>query len=211
MEENTKITLYIDVDDTVLRSSEAIINILNKRHSINPPKTLANLKDWEYRSIYKGITPDEIVKIYESDEFFNTAKIEKEFLTFYRKSLTKVNFKFVTKGTETNLAKKERFLRKHLGNDFEYIGIPFKIDVDGNIENSFSKHTVNMKYGIQIDDRVDCLEKTNAPVKILIQNYGEKHWNQNYANISNLYVVNGWDQAIEIIEFAYVEHYLFKK
>ena len=213
MEANTKITIFLDADDTVLRSSEAVIEILNKRHNITPSKTITNLRDWGYRSIWGQMTPEDVRDIYASDEFFNTVKVDSVFFEFFKKSLAKVNFVFVTKGTTENIEKKEKYLRKHLGDNFEYIGIPFKVDADGNINATFSKRSVNMKHGIQIDDRIDCLEDTNAPIKILIKTYGDHYWNQieDCANISNLYVVRDWSEAIQIIEFAYNEHYVFKK
>ena len=188
MEQNSKITIYLDADDTVLRSSEAIIEILNKKYNIMPKKTIKELRDWGYRSIYGRLSSKEVEDIYASDEFFNTVKVDSVFLEFFKKSLAKVNFIFVTKGTQENIDKKEKYLRENLGNEFEYIGIPFKVDADGNINATFSKRGVNMKHGIQIDDRIDCLEDTNAPIKILIKTYGDHYWNQieDCAGISNL-------------------------
>lgn len=213
MEVNSKITLYLDADDTVLRSSEAMIEILNKKYNINPAKTIKDLSDWGYRSIYGHMTPEEVREIYASDEFFDIVKINSTFLDFFKKSLAKVNFVFVTKGTPENIEKKEKYLRENLGLDFEYIGIPFKLDADGKVNTSFSKRSINMKHGIQIDDRVDCLKDSNAPIKILIKTYGDHYWNQmkDYSGIPNLYVVDNWEQAIQIIEFAYNEHFIFKK
>ena len=213
MEVNSKITLYLDADDTVLRSSEAMIEILNDKYNIIPRKTIENMSDWGYRSIWGQMTPEKVREIYASDEFFDRVKINSVFFDFFKKSLAKVNFVFVTKGTPENIDKKEKYLRKYLGNDFEYIGIPFKIDADGNVNATFSKRCINMRHGIQIDDRIDCLEDTNAPIKILIKTYGDHYWNQmeGYSGIPNLYVVNNWDEAIQIIEFAYKEHYIFKK
>ena len=211
MENESKITIYLDADDTVLESSKAIIKILNKKYNIIPEKSIDNMMDWEYKSIVKDITKEDIYNIYESDEFFDLVRINNDFLKFYKKSLNKINFVFVTKGTDININKKEKYLKKILGDTFEYIGIPFKTDVNGDYIPCYNKVVVNMKHGIQIDDRIDCLETTNAPIKILMKLYGDRYWNKNYSNISNLYTVNGWEEAIQIIEFAYNEHYIFKK
>ena len=51
MENQRKIRLFIDADDTILESSKAAINILNKKFNIVPQKTYDDMKDWGYRSI----------------------------------------------------------------------------------------------------------------------------------------------------------------
>lgn len=209
--EQEKITVYLDVDDTVLQSSEAIIKILNKKHNIQPPKKIEDLKDWRYASIYNEITPDEVESIYASDEFFDVVNIDEVFSQFFYKSLEKVNFVFVTKGTSDNLNKKEKYLRKRLNGPFDYVGLTFTDKEECLNSRNFDKKAVNMRYGIHIDDRIECLKTTNAPVKILLKKHGVHYWNENYAGIPNLYVTNTWEEAIQIVEFAYTEHYIFKK
>ena len=110
-QDNNRITLYLDADDTILLSSEAVIKILNKKYNINPPKTINNMKDWEYRSIHKNITIEEVEGIYESDEFFNRVEFDPLFLDFYNKNKNKVNIVIVTKGTELNVIKKEKYIK----------------------------------------------------------------------------------------------------
>ena len=209
--EQEKITVYLDVDDTVLKSSEAIIKILNKKHNIQPPKKTEDLKDWGYSSIYRGITPNEIETIYASDEFFDSVEVDQVFSQFFTKSLEKVNFVFVTKGTDENLTKKEKYLRRMLDGAFDYVGLNFKQNEVNTERSDFDKRAVNMKYGIHIDDRLECLKTTNAPIKILLKKHGVHYWNEDYTGVSNLYIVNTWEEAIQIVEFAYAEHYIFKK
>ena len=208
---NNKITLYLDADDTILLSSEAVIKILNKKHNINPPKTINDMKDWGYRSIYKYITTKEVEDIYESDEFFNMVEFDPLFLDFYNKNKNKINVVIVTKGTELNVTKKEKYIKSILGEDIEYIGMTFKYDVDGKRIKDYSKTNINMKHGIQIDDRTDALVNTNANVKNLINNDRGRTWNQHYENINNLYVARNWDEISKIVLFAYDNHFIFKK
>lgn len=210
-QDNNKITLYLDVDDTILKSSEAVIKILNKRYNIRPSKSIDNMKDWGYRSIYKYITTKEIEDIYESDDFFNRVEFDSLFLDFYNKNKNKVNIVIITKGTELNIIKKEKYIKSILGEDIEYIGMPFKYDIDGKRIKDYSKTNINMKHGIQIDDRTDTLANTNANIKILINNDRIRTWNQNYENINNLYVARNWDEIEQIVLFAYNDHFIFKK
>ena len=208
---NNRISLYLDADDTILLSSEAVIKILNKKYSINPPKTIDSMRDWEYRSIYKYITTKEVEDIYESDEFFNMVEFDPLFLDFYNKNKNKINVVIVTKGTELNVTKKEKYIKSILGEDIEYIGMTFKYDVDGKRIKDYSKTNINMKHGIQIDDRTDALVNTNANVKILINNDRVRTWNQHYENINNLYITKDWNEISQILLFAYDNHFIFKK
>lgn len=210
-QDNNKVMLYIDVDDTILKSSEAVIKILNKKYGINPSKSINDMKDWGYRSIYKNITDDEVEKIYESDEFFNIVEFDQSFLNFYNLNKNKIDITFCTKGTQINLNKKESLIKSVFGKNVSYIGLKFKLDVDGNKIKDYKKYVVNMKHGIQIDDRTDSLRDTNANIKILINNDRPRTWNQNYENINNLYVVRNWDEIGQIILFAYNNHFIFKK
>ena len=208
---NEKITLYVDVDDTILLSSEAVIKILNKKYNINPPKTIDNMKDWEYRSIYKYVTKKEIEKIYESDDFFDMVEFDQSFLNFYESNKDKINIVICTKGTKINIEKKESLIKSVLGEDITYIGMQFKLDSEGNSIKDYRKSIINMKHGIQIDDRTDALRDTNANVKILINNDRLRTWNQNYEKINNLYVTRNWDEIGQIVLFAYDNHFVFKK
>ena len=45
--------IYIDIDDVLINTSEVVIELLNLTYDLNPPKTIYDLKDWEYRSIYR--------------------------------------------------------------------------------------------------------------------------------------------------------------
>ena len=207
---NNKITLYIDADDTIMLSSVAVIDILNEKYNITPKKTIDDLKDWGYRSIYKHLSKEEMESIYESDEFYDKVKVNQDFLNFYKSNHKFFDFVIVTKGTAINIEKKQKFLKRILGNGFDYIGMSFDIN-ETDLNKKFDKSSVNMKHGIQIDDRTDSLAKTNAPIKILYRHNTDMMWNRNYDGINNLYAVNTWKEIIEILLFAKDNHFLFKR
>lgn len=169
------------------------------------------MHDWGYRSIYKNITAEDVTALYESDEFFNMVEFDQSFLNFYKQHKDKVEIVVVTKGTDVNLEKKEVLIKKVLGKSVQFVGLKFKYDVDGNVVREYNKKTVNMRHGIQIDDRTDSLRDTNANIKILINNDRVQTWNQHYENINNLYVTRNWDEIAQIILFAYDNHFIFKK
>lgn len=53
-----KQTIYWDVDDVLLNSSQAIIDIINKKYGTS--KNLSNLKDWTYRSILRDMNKEKV-------------------------------------------------------------------------------------------------------------------------------------------------------
>lgn len=207
---NSKITLYIDADDTIMLSSVAVIDILNKKYNITPKKTIDDLKDWGYRSIYGRLSKEEKDAIYESDEFYDKVRIDPDFLNFYKANHKFFDFVIVTKGTAINIKKKQKFLKSVLGNGFDYIGMSIDVN-ETDLSKKFDKSSVNMKHGIQIDDRTDALAKTNAPIKILYRHNTDMTWNRDYSGINNLYAANTWKEIIEILLFAKDNHFLFKK
>lgn len=207
---NSKITLYIDADDTIMLSSVAVIDILNEKYNITPKKTIDDLKDWGYRSIYGHLSKEEKDAIYESDEFYDKVKIDPDFLNFYKANHKFFDFVIVTKGTAINIKKKQKFLKSVLGNGFDYIGMSIDVN-ETDLSKKFDKSSVNMKHGIQIDDRTDALAKTNAPIKILYRHNTDMTWNRDYDGINNLYAANTWKEIIEILLFAKDNHFLFKK
>ena len=140
---------------------------------------------------------EEINEIYASKEFFDNVKFNEEFVSVYEKYKDVFNFCVVTKGTQKNLARKREKVMERFP-EMGFIGIRF-ITKEAT---DFEKNSVNMRHGIQIDDRLDCLQ-TNAAYKILLRNGLEVPWN-NYqgVNMDNLYVVDNWKQIEEVFAFA---------
>lgn len=212
MNSKTKLKLFLDADDTILESSKAIIEILNKKYNITPPKTMADLKDWGYRSIYKYLTPTDVEDLFETDEFFDIVQIDKDFLRFYNIHKDKFDIIVVTKGTKANIDKKKDYLKKIFGDSFGYVGMVLARDADGKIINQFDKSQVNMLKGIHIDDRPDALRSTNANIKVLLRR-GDYYWNdlESYTNINNLYTVRDWGEIAQILLFAYENRFMLEK
>lgn len=205
---NTKQNVFWDVDDVVLASSEAIVNILNETE-LKPrglkPKTYADCKDWNYKSIWQGMTNERTLELFESDEFWSTVKIHQKFYKMIDSGLLdNYNTIFVTKGTEINLQKKEAYLQKNLMDREPY----FQYQFIGMSEPE-SKGQVDMEGGIQIDDVFSNLICTNARIKILMQNgITTRHNNALLMKPSlddTIYNVDYLDQVEEILRFNLIE------
>lgn len=197
MKDRQKIKLFIDADDTILESSKAAINILNERFGLVPQKTYDDMKDWGYRSIYHQCTNKIVNEIYDSELFFNIVKIHPDFMKFYNLHKNDFEWYIVTKGHYENIKKKKEYFSKHLPSAI-VIGCQFK-----SLENEeYDKSHINMNYGIQIDDRTDCLTGTNANIKILFKNNKDFYWNQTNKTKETLYKMNTWKEIVETLEFA---------
>ena len=189
-EEKNDVKIFLDCDDTIMNSSECIIDLLNKKNGTN--KTIRDLKDFHYRSIDKMLTDEDVIRLFESDEFWDSVDYNNGFLEI--KDFIDSNFdvEVVSCGTELNLKKKKEKL-KPLG--YKFTGILIKDD------SNLCKKCIDMQNGIQIDDNMSSMSNTNAAIKILFQNNSDFTWNRPKPNADNLYVVQTWKQIFQILEF----------
>ena len=201
--QSDKQTIFLDVDDVIFNSSEVVLNIVKKRYNLH--KTDSDIKDWSYKSIYKGMTPTMVEEVFESDEFWSQIKIREDFVN----SILKVeeirkgyNWAFVTQGNEKNLQRKIVFFLnqpeeyKECFNDGKFYGIRL----------NESKNKVNMNNGIQVDDNFQKLMDTNAVLKILLKNDRETKHNtydcaKEIVNRNDLYIINTFEELRNILLF----------
>lgn len=182
--------VFLDCDDTIINSSKCIIDLLNKKNSSN--KTIDDLFDFYYRSIDHAISPDDVIKLFESDDFWNSVQYNTGFLKYKEFIDSNFDVEIVSCGTELNLEKKKEFLK---GVGYKFRGV--FIDDTTNL----CKSCINMQGGIQIDDNIRSIENTNAAIKILLKNGHDFSWNNPKPNIDNLYVVQDWEEIYHILEF----------
>lgn len=185
-----KISLYIDIDNTIITTAETFINKYCTENGIK--KDFYDLKDWNFRSIDRKINTKNFLRYIETEEFFNEVQFYDDFLRFYVRNGDKFNFNFITIGTKKNLELKKDFILRSLPTikNVKYIGLT---DDDKNI--------IDMSDGIQIDDKYDNLN-TSARIKILQKNYIETDYNQIKKEFrDDLYIMQDWKQIGEALEF----------
>ena len=199
-----KRTIFLDVDDILLDSSAAVVTILNQRYGLN--KTLDDLFDWGYKSIYRNLTKEQVNEIYESEEFWSSVKPNEILMKVLEDSeedeqgiWQQYNWILLTKGSKESLQKKLDYLNKisffkRNKSKWRYFGL-------GHEEK---KEDVHMLGRIQIDDNYSFLNKTDADLKILVKNGKETRFNRpkvETENLENLYIVDNISQVFEILEF----------
>lgn len=187
-----KTKIFLDCDDTILESSKCVINILNKKYNLH--KTIEDLKDFNYRSIYGPINKKEVFDIFESEEFWKNVEINKLFKENIEILKNDFEIVFVSCGTDKNLNKKLKYLKKYF--DFDFIGKRISAE-DVNLK----KNHIDMSNAIQIDDNPRSLNGTNAAIKIFLQNGRDVKGNDAPINEDNLYIVQNWSEILEILNF----------
>lgn len=183
--QETKIKVFIDCDDVLIKSQEAVIDIINKKYNTN--KNINDLRDWDYRSIYKGITNQEKINIYKSQEFFDIVEYIEDAKETYLELAPIIDWEIISQGTWSNLRKKRKFLKQTLSVD-ELYALPLHI----------SKSVVDMTGAIQIDDVTANLIGSSAAIKILYRPR-EQYWNQVPNTEDNFYVVKDWKELKELL------------
>ena len=197
--------IYWDVDDVVLNTSETVIQLINDDYRTPnniSRKEIKDLKDWKMKSIYRPLEEEYIWEALESQRFWEYVRFNTGFIKLISSPISKsFQHYFITVGTDANLQIKNQILCKNLQyvldlkEDYEFIGLPPHTE----------KHIINMAEGIQVDDNLRNLTKTNATIKILLKNNIETDYNV-YSkfrddSINNLYEVNTLNEVADILEF----------
>ena len=191
--ENQKI--LIDIDDTILKSSEEIIRQLNNKNGTS--KTIDDLTDYGYRSIDENITQEEINKMYASNEFFENVIFNDGALDFIVKYSKIFDIILVSYGTEENLMRKLK-LFNDLVESYSLNNVYFVSFETGKSSKSdlFLDHVY-----LAIDNHSGHLEELNSPKKILLKNFKEVDWNKTPINNENTYIANSFEDIDTMIQF----------
>lgn len=206
-----KQTIFWDLDDVVFNSTEVVVNIINKNFrepNHLPPRSIQDVKDWGYKSIYAPLTQNQVHEIFKSQQFWDSIQVKQDFLNLAKSGvLSRYNNVIVTAGVNETFTKKKALLQRTLeDNNLSYDKIFSDFFGITDIHN-FDKSVVDMRDGIQIDDAYFNLIDTNARCKILLKNYMETVSNNSFGDykeiLDNLYEVNNFAEIHQILEFNY--------
>ena len=148
-------SVWLDMDGVMLRSGDAITEIVNNIQGTNYKSN--NIISNNFKEIWtqdsNGMDDNTIENLFRHEIFWAIVQWVngcQEFINEYRNII-----KIVTKGTKENLFYKQIWLEKEGFSDIPFIGLPFEI----------SKSIINMD-GLFIDDSAKNLLESNAPYKI---------------------------------------------
>ena len=184
-----------------------MVTLINKKYRIPnnlQSRTSEQSKAWGFKGLWRPLTKEQQIELFDSHEFWDTVAIKPEFNDIVKSGILN-NYEniFVTKGSVYNLLKKREFLYEEVDikdafKDFGFIGIADDED----------KASIDMTNGIQIDDNYSNLKNTKAKIKILVKNYVESTVNNSYGMIDtpdNLYNVNSLTEVLDILKFNLIE------
>ena len=118
--------VVLDFDDTIAKSRERIVELLNEKNGTN--KTVYDIEDWGYKSIDPNITPEEIVDLYSSPVFFERLELHEHVKEFISALRDKYTFIVCSVGSPENLKLKQDFiynLATELDADIHFAGVLF--------------------------------------------------------------------------------------
>lgn len=191
------LTVYMDVDDVLLDSTQAVLDIIQERYGVRQAQE--NIKDWSFKSAKRDLNSKQIEEIFDSDEFWSKVCLNKTLVDAFKEGLwDKFNWVFVTKGTEVNLKKK-----------FEYLMQQSFFQNNSNwsyyrLDSNESKSKVHMVGGIQVDDLYGNLVNTDADLKILLKNGRDTEFNtpkRKTDNFENLYFADDMNHIVSILNW----------
>ena len=197
--DHKKKIFIIDFDDTLVKSSECIIDMINRDYGTN--KSIKDLKDWNYKSICREMTQEKVLELYEREEFFDNVKIQDGAQEFIERNSTEYKFVICTKGSPRNLDLKKKFCDDNFKGDIQFYGIEIEKDnphLDKSILNC-------MNPAVCMDDHRDALNSLECPVKIIMTNGASYYWNKMEGNGETLYMVKDFKEAQQVLDYLYIE------
>lgn len=217
-ENKLKRPLVFDVDDVVLNSCEAIIEIINETYNLSPKVTTDNVKDWNFTYLKREIRrqrgielhTQDFLRIFESEEFWEKVEIKQGIIDILYNPQIRERFKItlVSTGTKKNLELKNKYLHKNLDmSNICFSGILLDLN-SPNYDKKEMDECISLWGGIQVDDKYECLN-TNAKLKILLKNDRDTTYNFVSEIREDLYVVNNLEELKEILLFISIDADIF--
>lgn len=168
---NSKKTIYVDFDGTIVNSIKAIVDLYNYDFQHYPWFEKIKWQDvetWGFEEL-RGITPDDASNYFQQQRFFDKL----EFMPYAKETLEELSkefdIKIVSFGYAANLKAKAIWISKN---------IPYAEFIPLNFDDYEDKSHIDMRNSIFIDDNNKYLSTSNAGMKICFG--AEYPWNADY-------------------------------
>ena len=174
--------IFIDFDNVIVNSTYVVTKILNKKYNKNVE--WEDVKSYDFSDKFPETNKNEILEIFNSDEFFTLAKQSIYFNS--KKVIEKFSKDFdvfiLTIGTPMNIKLKIDFLKENFPFISKYIMILMdNVKMDKSIINMRKEDTI-------IDDVYSNIESSSAGNRILFSYGGiQTEWNEygKYMELTN--------------------------
>ena len=192
--------LFLDFDEVLADSIQAVLHVLNKKYNKNIQ--FNEVKTWNFTDVFPETNSEEISQAFDTDEFWDVVKLKngaKEFMDYVLSNPWIESVKIVSVGRKNNLNKKDKFIKSIWGNKVEFIKV-----YSQSCERD--KSHINMSNGIFIDDNEKNLFTSNAEIKILFKNIENTEWNSKWDGdyVGNF---NDLEFYVRLLSFMYYDRY----
>lgn len=160
--------IFVDFDETIAESILAVTEIVNKKYGKDAQPW--QVKSWDFLDVYPFLKSEELIKIFESEEFFKILKCKPNAQKVLSNLSQYYEIELVTVASDKAIKLKKDFIK---------INFPF-IKKIHQIRHGESKSIVDMSGGIFFDDVDDNLHNSNAMTKVIIINNFNADWNSNW-------------------------------
>ncbi len=193
--ENNKLDIYLDFDDTICATREALVEHFNDKYAKG--YKVGDITNPNMRGMYPFKRDCEFMDVYQTEEFFEKLKPYKGAVKFLKYVGNNYNIHVVTICSKKTEELKRAWLDELMimcdVGDYELCPI-YK-------EDGASKSDIDMRGGIQIDDMMSELRDTNADTKIMFDNFRQYKWNKLDEGVNHIYKMDTWDDVIQTVEF----------
>lgn len=188
--EQVKEKIYVNFE-LITNSAEVIINMLNDRYNITPAKTIKDLKDLTYKSIYRDIDGQDVESIKKTKEYYEKLEANKEFIDLYNNTKHFIEWVIVINQDEFQnldyVVLSTVWILKHVGDiSIKRLSQPInKIQFDG----------------IHIDFNYNNFNFNKPNHKILLTQLLDTKYNYLKGGEINTYLMHTWEDIKNTIEF----------
>lgn len=187
------LTLWFDLDNTLLNSTKEIVRQFNNRYNQANDWTLT--KKWNFTDVCEGITNSEVNEMFGSKEFFDNVKFTELIKVYFKLANgiyeteygdeVDVLMGIISKGNESNLFYKENQLLNKIPYDCK------KLESDATM----NKSSINGEF-LLVDDNQECLLTCGCKYKVLYAPFGKCEWNE------KIYDLDSEESGIDIVSNA---------
>lgn len=168
--------IFLDYDCTMVDSITAVLSQLNERYETS--YIASDCTTWNFHNLYPILSEIDLLEIFDSVRFFEEVKMYDGVSDFINRHFDMITV--VSKGLETNLYLKSKWLNKHFPS-IDFVGLE-----GTNMDKSMVKMGRN---SLHIDDNQDNLKSTDAEYKIMFVNVENAEWNDKWTVEQGRYAI----------------------
>ena len=200
---NNKLTLFIDVDGTVINSLSAMCIWYNHAYQFHPnfkPAISSEIYEWNAGGQMPLLQKGDIELMFASDLFFQVVEPIKNSREVIERLTATDEFDcvFASIGSSANIGNKTKYLEKV----FPFVSSHIMLVKNGS-NVKMDKTILNGEGTVLIDDHIDNLKTARVTYPILFKENGiDKEWNQGWNGL----IATSWLEVEDILHKLHTKY-----